>query len=103
MNLIDLENIAKKEKLNIVNYKMRKNKARIINNYIFMDYSKINSYTEEKCSLAEELGHYYTDSYYTLSSSQSNIDRAEYKATKWKSLVCVTQESILKCFKERNI
>lgn len=58
MELIDLENIAKREKIDIVNYKMNKNKARIIDYngyYIFMDYSKINTYTEEKCLLAEEL------------------------------------------------
>lgn len=58
MNLNNLENIASKEKLNIVNYKM-KNKSRIIQDYIFMDYSNIETYTEEKCLLAEELAHYY--------------------------------------------
>lgn len=58
MELIDLENIAKREKIDIINYKMNKNKARIINydnSYIFMDYSKIDTYMEEKCLLAEEL------------------------------------------------
>lgn len=58
MELIDLENITKKEKITIINYKMKKTKARIINfdnSYIFMDYSKIQSYTEEKCLLAEEI------------------------------------------------
>ncbi len=60
MELIELQNIASKEKIDILNYKMNKTKARIINyynSYIFMDYSKIGSYTEEKCLLAEELGH----------------------------------------------
>lgn len=58
MNLLNLESIAKKEKINIVNFKMRKTKARIIeydSTCIFMDYSKIHTYTEEKCLLAEEL------------------------------------------------
>ena len=58
MELIELENIAEREKINILNYKMNKTKSRIINYnncYIFMDYSKIDSYTEEKCLLAEEL------------------------------------------------
>lgn len=54
MEINELENIANKEKLNIVNWKM-KNKARIIDKFIFMNYSKINSYTEEKCLLAEEI------------------------------------------------
>lgn len=106
MELIDLENIAKKEKIDIVNFKMRKTKARIINytsTYIFMDYSEIDTYTEEKCLLAEELGHYYYSSYYTLFSDQNFIDKQEYKALKWKSLVCVPLESILSSFKKRNM
>lgn len=58
MEVSDLTNIAKKEKIDIVNFKMRKTKARIIecdNTCIFIDYSKIHTYTEEKCLLAEEL------------------------------------------------
>ena len=106
MELIDLEHIAMREKIDIVNYKMRKSKARIINYpspFIFMDYSKIDSYTEEKCLLAEELGHYFYDGYYTLSDSHTVIDKQEYKALKWRSLICVPLNSILSCFKKRNI
>lgn len=58
MEVSDLTNIAKKEKIDIVNFKMNKTKARIIkygDTCIFMDYSKIYTYTEEKCLLAEEL------------------------------------------------
>ena len=102
MELIDLENIAQREKIDVINFKMRKNKARIINcnkSYIFMDYSEINTYTEEKCLLAEELGHYYYSAYYTLSSDKNFIDKQEYKALKWKSLACVSPKSILRCFK----
>ena len=58
MELIELEKIAERENIKITNYKMKKNKARIINYdspYIFIDYSKIASDTEEKCTLAEEL------------------------------------------------
>lgn len=106
MKLIDLENIAKKEKINIVNFKMRKTKARIIeydNTCIFIDYSKIHTYTEEKCLLAEELGHYYYSAYYTLNSDKEFIDRQEYRALKWKSLACVSLKSILNCFYKRDI
>lgn len=106
MNLLNLEKIAKKEKIDIINFKMRKTKARIIdydNTYIFMDYSQIHSYTEEKCLLAEELGHYYYSAYYTLNSDQEFIDKQEYKALKWKSLACVSLKSILSCFYKRNM
>ena len=58
MELLDLENIANRVKIYIANFKMKAVKARIIeyeNTCIFMDYSKIHSYVEEKCLLAEEL------------------------------------------------
>lgn len=58
MNILNLEQIAQREKINIINFKMKKTKAKIIeydNTYIFMDYSNIHTYTEEKCLLAEEL------------------------------------------------
>lgn len=54
MELYELEKLANKEKLDIYDYKM-KYKSRIICNAILMDYSKIHTYTEEKCLLAEEL------------------------------------------------
>lgn len=43
-------------------------------------------------------GHYYYDAYYTFSSCQSEINRQEYKAMKWKCLACVSAKSILDCF-----
>lgn len=94
MEIYELEEIANKEKLNIVNWKMKKNKARITNSYIFMDYSKIDSDIDEKCILAEELGHYYYSSYYTFNSSQNEIERAEYKANKWKCTALVTKNAL---------
>ena len=65
--------------------------------------SKIHTYTEEKCILAEEIGHYFYNAYYTLNSSKEDIDKAEYKAMKWKSLACITPQSILSCFYKRNM
>lgn len=106
MELLDLENIANHEKIQISNFKMKNTKARIIeynNTYIFMDYAQIHSYTEEKCLLAEELGHYYYSAYYTLNSDKELINKQEYRALKWKSLVCVPLESILNCFYKRYI
>ena len=73
MELKKLYNIAEKEHIDIINFKM-KNKA-IIGYYkgtcmIGLNYSKIQSYTEEKCLLAEELGHYYYSAYYPLNSDK---------------------------------
>lgn len=102
MNLNKLYSIAEKEKINVSNYKMNNNKARIINyngcNYMFVDYSKIDSYTDEKDAIAEELGHYYYNSYYTINSTKEEIDRAEYRANKWKAKVLVPVSSIQRCF-----
>mgnify|MGYP001771163480 CR=1 FL=1 len=106
MELMKLYEIANKEHINIINFKM-KNKAIIgyYNNYctIGLNYSKIHSYKEEKCILAEELGHYYYSAYYTVNSDQEFIDKQEYRAMKWKALACVPLKSILSCFYERDI
>lgn len=106
MDLYKLYDIANRERINIYNFKMKKTKAKIIKYQginIFIDYSNINSYTEEKCILAEELGHYYYSAYYTINSSQEFVNRQEYRAMKWKSLACVPLKSILSCFNERHI
>ena len=42
METRDLENIIDREKINIINYKM-KSKARILDKHIFMDYSQIDT------------------------------------------------------------
>lgn len=58
MNLNNLYNIAEQECINIHNFKMNKTKARIIEyqgTHIFMDYSQIDTSSEEKCLIAEEL------------------------------------------------
>lgn len=106
MELQKLYDIAEREHIGVVNFKM-KNKA-IIGYYkgncmIGLNYKKIYSYTEEKCLLAEELGHYYYSAYYTLNSDKNFINKQEYKALKWKSLTCISPKSILNCFYKRNI
>lgn len=86
MELNDLENLAERENIKVTNFKMKKKKSRIVNYgspCIFMDYSRIDSQTEEKCILAEELGHYYYDAYYNIDSDQILIDKQEFRANKW--------------------
>ena len=104
MNINELTNIAEREKINIVNFKMKKTKARIIEHdstCIFMDYSKIETAKEEKCLLAEELGHYYYSSYYTLISDQNFIDKQEYRANKWTYLVLIPYEKLKSAVSKR--
>ena len=105
MELNDLTNIAEREKIDIVNFKMKKTKARIIeygNTCIFMDYSKIDTYREEKCLLAEELGHYYYSSYYTLMSDQNFINKQEYRAKKLSYYSLILYEKLKSAVLKRN-
>lgn len=92
MELNKLYNIADRENISIINFKM-KNKAIIgcINNTyaIGINYSAVSNSDEEKTILAEELGHYYCNALYNSSYSNTEINKREFRATKWafKTLV----------------
>ena len=64
-----------------------KNKALIgciDNQYaIGMNYSNIVDSNEEKTILAEELGHYYTNTLYNEKYSNLEINKREFRALKW--------------------
>lgn len=95
MELKKLYELADKENIDIINFKM-KNKAIIgciNNNYtIGINYSNIDNSCEEKCILAEELGHYYTNSFYNYNFTKEEISKREFRATKWafKTLIPFT-------------
>ncbi len=102
MNLINFEELAEREKIDIFHDSIMKEKAKIIKydgTSILLNNKQIHSESERKCLLAEELGHYYYDAYYTLNSDQTFIDKQEYRAKKWKCLACISRQSILDCFK----
>ena len=107
MKLENLYDLAEKENIKIYDWHIEDAEGIFINidkiNAIALNYDEIGTYIEEKQTLAEELGHYYYDAYYSLSSSRENIEKQEYKALKWKSLVCVPLQSILNCFYKRYI
>lgn len=57
---------------------------------IIIDTKKIENSIEERCIVAEELGHYYCDALYSPFCNDKNIIRRnEYRAKKWalKSLI----------------
>lgn len=95
MELKKLYELADKENIDVIDFKM-KNKAIIgcINdNYtIGINYSNIDDSCEEKCILAEELGHYYTNSFYNYNFTKEEISKREFRATKWafKTLIPFT-------------
>lgn len=63
-------------------------------NAIALNYDELGTYIEEKCTLAEELGHYYMDATYTISSDKILIDKQEYRAKKWSYNVLVPFEDL---------
>lgn len=85
MELNKLYNIAEKENINIIDFKMQ-NKAIIgclNNNYsIGINYSIINNSSEEKTILVEELGRYYCNALYNYNNSNEEIDKNKFRATK---------------------
>lgn len=93
MEVLDMYKIAENEKIDILNYKWNKVKARIFeidNNYsIALDNSQIKNSTEEKEILAEELGHYYCNALYYLNSNTILKNKCEHRARKWAYSVLV--------------
>lgn len=86
MELNKLYDIAEKENIDVIDFKMQ-NKAIIgclDNNYtIGINYSIIDNSSEEKTILAEELGHYYCNAFYNTNYSKEEIEKREFRATKW--------------------
>lgn len=103
MELKKLYDIAEKENITIIDFKM-KNKAIIgsINgNYsIGLNYSNIVSSNEEKTILAEELGHYYCNAFYNSNYSNTEISKKEFRATKWAFKSLVPFQKLKQLYKE---
>lgn len=102
MNLEKLYNLAEKENIHIYDLSINQLNGIYVCNkkykVIGLNYRILNTITKEKCTLAEELGHYYYDAVYKIDSDFQLISKQEYKSLKWRSLNCVTLESILSCF-----
>lgn len=93
MNILDIYNIAEKEHIDILDYKWTHTKARIFeidDGYsIALDRKQIENTIEEKEILAEELGHYYCNALYYVSSDKIFKDKCEYRARKWAYSILV--------------
>ena len=98
MNVLDMYKIAENEKIDILNYNWTNTKARIfeINNkyYIALDSKQLVNSIEEKQILAEELGHYYTNSLYYLNSDNTQKKKCEYRAMKWAYSVLIPLQKL---------
>lgn len=105
MNLEKIENLVYKEKIELVEYPMENTKARILqdtkDSFIFIDKTQIENSIEEKCILAEELGHYYCDAlYFPLYYDKELVDKNEYKATKWAFKALIDKEQLISLSKQ---
>lgn len=98
MEVLDLYNLTDKEKIDVINYKWSKAKARIFeedNEYsIGIDYSKIANSIEEKEILAEELGHYYCGALYYIDSDIALKRKCENRARKWAYSILVPLQKL---------
>lgn len=85
MELNTLYDIAEKENIKIYNWQIEDVDGMYLNyhniNAIALNYDNLGTYIDEKCTLAEELGHYFTYSCYPPSCTDKIlIDKQEYRA-----------------------
>ena len=107
MNLDSLYDIANKEKIKIYDWYIEDCNGIYLNydkiNAIALNYDKLGTYIEEKCTLAEELGHFYMDATYPAScTSKTLIDKQEYRAKKWSYYVLIPFENLHRAILSRN-
>jgi len=92
--LSELYLIAEEESIRVVNFRIANSKTKGIcinfdnDHYdILIDYNKVPTYSEEKCVLAHELGHYCTGVESPIIAQtfrdMLTIGRQEYRANKW--------------------
>lgn len=107
MNIHTLYNIAEKENIKIYDWQIEDVDGMYLNycniNAIALNYDRLGTYINEKCTLAEELGHYYMEATYPASTTDKIlIDKQEYRARKWSYNVLIPFENLKLAIKNRN-
>lgn len=107
MDLNNLYNIAEKENIKIYDWQIEDVDGMYLNycniNAIALNYNRFGTFIEEKCTLAEELGHYYMDATYPAScTNQILIDKQEYRAKKWSYYALIPFEKLKSAILKRN-
>ena len=107
MTLNSLYDIAEKENIKVYNWYIEDVQGMYMNyqgvNSIALNYDNLGTYIDEKCVLAEELGHYYMDATYpALTNDKVLIEKQEYRAKKWSYYVLVPFENLKLAIKKRN-
>lgn len=104
MKLDNLYDLTEKEKIKVYDWHIEDADGAYINidkiNAIALNYDNIGTYIEEKCVLAEELGHYYYEATYSLYCQDLQvISKQERKAKKWAYNVLVPYEDLRRAIK----
>lgn len=99
MTLNNLYDLAEKEKINIYDWHIEDINGAFINvekiNIIALNYDELGTYVDEKCTLAEELGHYYYDATYSpYCEDLQVISKQERKAKKWAYNILIPFEDL---------
>lgn len=107
MDLYNLYNIAEKENIEIYDWQIEDVNGMYLNycniNAIALNYDELGTYIDEKCTLAEELGHYYMDATYPASTTDKIlIDKQEYRAKKWSYYILIPFEKLKLAILNRN-
>ena len=107
MENIDLYNIAEKENIKIYDWQIEDVNGLYLNyqniNAIALNYDRLGTYIDEKCTLAEELGHYYMDATYPASTTDRIlIQKQEYCAKKWSYNVLIPFENLKSAILKRS-
>lgn len=86
MNTTSLYNILEKENINYSNHRLCNSNGMIAHckdlTVIIVDEEKTNTNILRNTVLIQELGHYFSGSYYKTNSPYELIDKLEYKADK---------------------
>lgn len=107
MDLNSLYIIAEKENIKIYDWHIEDVNGMYLNyeniNAIALNYDRLGTYVDEKCTLAEELGHYYMDATYPASTTDRVlINKQEYRAKKWSYNVLIPFENLRRAILNRN-
>ena len=101
MNLNNLYDLAEKEKIKIYDWHIEDANGIYINidkiNAIALNYDRLGTSLDEKCVLAEELGHYYYDATYSpYCKDLQIISKQEIKARKFAYNILIPFEDLRK-------
>ena len=106
MDLNSLYNIAEKENIKIYDWQIEDVDGMYLNyqniNAIALNYDRLGTYIDEKCTLAHELGHHFSGFTYKVDSAPLITDKAEYKANQWSFITLVPLNKLKKLIKKQS-